>query len=99
MEKLVSPPRPELDFNFRYNDAASPGNLLDHIAALPEDIFVYLKQPWFPYLAVQWKSAQGTIRKGEQQARRDASAAVDTIHRFLKRPNSEPSPVETCIFS
>lgn len=42
-----------------------------------------------------------TVRKGEEQARRDTSAAVDCMYRFFKYQDksAEPSEADTSIFS
>ncbi|KAL8703853.1 MAG: hypothetical protein Q9201_002968 [Fulgogasparrea decipioides] len=104
MEVLGAPARPKPDLFFGYDDEAFPGRVLDQVKGLPKDLFVYPAKPWFPYLMVQWKSAQGTVRKAEVQARRDTGAAIDTIYRFFKHSGTsndsfEPSPAETCVFS
>ncbi|KAL8895983.1 MAG: hypothetical protein Q9207_007924 [Kuettlingeria erythrocarpa] len=101
MAQLGPPPRPKPDFSYGYDDEAFPGGLKARIDALPPDLLVYSKKPWFPYKVVQWKSPSGTDRKAEQQIRRDTSAAIDTVYRLFKlaHPNEEPRPENVCVFS
>ncbi|KAL8937486.1 MAG: hypothetical protein Q9216_004395 [Gyalolechia sp. 2 TL-2023] len=101
MDQLGLPKRPKPDISYGYGDDAFPDDLRACIDALPADLLVYQKKPWFPYMVVQWKSVSGTVREVEQQVRRDTSAAGDTIYRFFKhaQPHQEPSPADTCVFS
>lgn len=104
MEQLGAPKKPKPDLFFGYNDDAFPGLALEQVKALPTELSVYSDKPWFPYQVVQWKSAQGTVRKGEAQVRRDTGAAIDTIYRFFKhlcasKDSYEPSQRQTCVFS
>ncbi len=101
MEELGLPKKPKPDMSYGYREDAFPGDLGALIKSLPADLLVYAKQPWFPYMVVQWKSEAGTVREAEQQVRRDAACAIDTIYRFFQRahPNQEPSPEHVCMFS
>ncbi|KAL9019964.1 MAG: hypothetical protein Q9185_002786 [Variospora sp. 1 TL-2023] len=94
MEELGLPKKPKPDMSFGYRDNAFCGDLFASIKSLPADLLVFPKEPWFPYMVVQWKSSSGTIREAEQQVRRDSSCAIDTIYRFFRRanPDQEPSP-------
>ncbi|KAI4121623.1 MAG: hypothetical protein LQ338_006260 [Usnochroma carphineum] len=101
MNELGSPPRPKPDISFGYSNMAFDKGDRLRLLGLPKDLHVYNDKPWFPYLLVEWKSSLESQRKAEQQARRDAAAAIDTIHRFFlhAQPRSNPSPALTCIFS
>ena len=101
MDQLGLPRRPKPDISYGYGDDAFPNHLRALIDALPAELLVYAKKPWFPYMVVQWKSVSGTVREAEQQVRRDTSAAIDTIYRFFKhaQPDQEPSPANVCVFS
>ncbi|KAL8714480.1 MAG: hypothetical protein Q9225_006572 [Loekoesia sp. 1 TL-2023] len=102
LKNLGPLPKPKPDLYYGYNDDAFPElDLLHAVKALPAELLTHLDKPWFPYMTVQWKSGQGTVRKGEEQARRDTSAAIDCMYRFFKYrdKSSEPSPADTCIFS
>ena len=101
MEQLGLPKKPKPDMSFGYGNDAFPADLGARMKSLPADLLVFVKEPWFPYMVVQWKSRSGTVREAEQQVRRDASAAIDTIYRFFKHayPDQEPSPANICVFS
>ncbi|KAL8956177.1 MAG: hypothetical protein Q9193_006225 [Seirophora villosa] len=101
MEAHGCPPKPKPDMSFGYNDDAFDHTLLLARKALPKDFVVYAKKPWFPYMVKEWKSSLESPAKAQQQARRDAAAAVDTTYRFFKHvyPDTEPSAALTCVFS
>lgn len=101
MHELGHPSRPKPDISYGYRDDAFPDDLRTRIGALPADLLLYPKPPWFPYMVVQWKVASGTVREAEQQVRRDTSAAIDTTYRLFEyaEPDQEPSPANTCVFS
>ncbi|KAI4136473.1 MAG: hypothetical protein LQ341_005599 [Variospora aurantia] len=101
LEQLGLPKKLKPDMSFGYGNDAFPGSLYAAMDALPADLLVFPKAPWFPYMVVQWKSGLGTVREAEQQVRRDAAAAIDTIYRFFQHahPDQEPSHANTCMFS
>ncbi|KAL8935873.1 MAG: hypothetical protein Q9211_004469 [Gyalolechia sp. 1 TL-2023] len=101
MEAHGCPPKPKPDMSFGYNDDAFDYPLLLARKALPTECVVYAKKPWFPYMVKEWKSSLESPAKAQQQARRDAAAAVDTTYRFFKHvyPDQEPSAALTCVFS
>ncbi|KAL9597539.1 MAG: hypothetical protein Q9219_005086 [cf. Caloplaca sp. 3 TL-2023] len=102
IENAGNIPKPKPDLYFGYNDDAFPEvDILNIVKSLPEELLTHYGSPYFPYQTVQWKSGQGTVRKGEEQARRDTSAAIDCMYRFFKYNDDsyEPTPAETAIFS
>lgn len=101
MEAHGCPPKPKPDMSFGYNDNAFDYPLLLARKSLPKECVVYTSKPWFPYMVKEWKSSLESPAKAQQQARRDAAAAVDTIYRFFKHvyPDQEPSAALTCTFS
>ncbi|KAI4156775.1 MAG: hypothetical protein L6R39_001030 [Caloplaca ligustica] len=48
----------------------------------------------------KWKSSLVSPKKGQQQARRDGAAAMDTTYPFFKHayPDREPSAALICVF-
>ncbi|KAL9104868.1 MAG: hypothetical protein Q9163_000254 [Psora crenata] len=103
-EQLDSPSKPKPDMSFGYRDDVFSEALLAKLKGLRQDLHVYPDKPWYPYMVMEWKSYMQSPLKSEQQARRDCSAAIDTMYRFLRsgRPTNdswEPSPAETCVFS
>ncbi|KAL8916918.1 MAG: hypothetical protein Q9208_008282, partial [Pyrenodesmia sp. 3 TL-2023] len=95
------PPKPKPDLSFGYRDDAFDRDLTNKRKALPEQQRLSSAKPWFPYLVGEWKSAEQSPRKAEQQALRDAAAAIDTLYQLFKlaHPDREPSPATTCVFS
>lgn len=101
MDVIGCPPRPKPDLSFGYSDEAFDVDLHNRRKALPDELLVLPRQPWYPYLVVEWKSPDVALRFAEQQARRDAAAAIDTLYQLLRmaEPTVEPSPAITCVFS
>ncbi|KAL8738967.1 MAG: hypothetical protein Q9181_000324 [Wetmoreana brouardii] len=101
MENLGYPPKPKPDIFFGYDNDAFSSEELKQLLCLPQDLFVHHNKPWFPYLMVQWNSNQKTVRKGNEQTRRDAATAVDAMYRFFTHgaQGCEPSQLATCVFS
>ncbi|KAL8778772.1 MAG: hypothetical protein Q9213_007252 [Squamulea squamosa] len=95
------PPKPKPDLSYGYRDDAFDRDLTNKRKALPEQHRLSSAKPWFPYLVGEWKSAEQSPRKAEQQALRDAAAAIDTLYQLFKAayPDQEPSPAMTCVFS
>ncbi|KAL8894961.1 MAG: hypothetical protein Q9207_008352 [Kuettlingeria erythrocarpa] len=95
------PPKPKPDLSYGYRDDAFDRDLTNKRKALPEQQRLFSAKPWFPYLVGEWKSAEQSPRKAEQQALRDAAAAIDTLYQLFKLayPGQEPSPATTCVFS
>ncbi|KAL8770156.1 MAG: hypothetical protein Q9209_003998 [Squamulea sp. 1 TL-2023] len=95
------PPKPKPDLSYGYRDDAFDRNLTNKRKALPERQRLFSAQPWFPYLVGEWKSAEQSPRKAEQQALRDAAAAIDSLYQLFKAayPDQVPSPAMTCVFS
>lgn len=95
------PPKPKPDLTYGYGDDAFDRHLTNKRKGLPDQLRLFSAKPWFPYLVVEWKSAEQSPRKAEQQALRDAAAAIDTLYQLFKlaHPDREPSPALTCAFS
>lgn len=71
------------------------------ILSLPSEILVLGRAPWFPYAVVEWKGKNEPLVKAEQQARRDAAAAIKSLYKLFKLadPTQEPPPNVTCVVS
>ncbi|KAL8713089.1 MAG: hypothetical protein Q9225_006835 [Loekoesia sp. 1 TL-2023] len=100
MEAVGCPKKPKPDLSYGYSDTTIGKELLFRLSSLPKEVLVCDRAPWFPYLVAEWKSAE-PMKKAEQQARRDAAAAIDTLYKLFKLadPATEPSPALTCVFS
>ncbi|KAL8707812.1 MAG: hypothetical protein Q9220_007219 [cf. Caloplaca sp. 1 TL-2023] len=100
MEAIGCPPKPKPDVTYGYADDALSQKFLQNVSAWYSEVLVLENQPWFPYLVVEWKGQDGTMREARLQARRDAAAEISCMHKFFKTAGHQnPSVNLTCVFS
>ena len=99
MGRLKLPRRPRPDISYGYCDAAFTDALASHRRRLSDALIVFPKAPWFPYMIVQWKSAQEPIAKAQCQARRDGAVACKAMHDLFCASGVSSDASMTCCFS
>ncbi|KAL8915012.1 MAG: hypothetical protein Q9171_000452 [Xanthocarpia ochracea] len=99
MEESHCPRNPQPDLSFGYSGDVFTWKQSIRLRLL-DKVHILDREPWFPYLVVEWKGPYQAIAKAEFQAGRDTTAAIDTLYKLFRYvdPTTEPSPHLTCVF-